>query len=662
MHLDNSNNDIVASLSTSADSNAQRLRNLLGTKIVLVPIKPNSKVPAVPGWPKFTLDTMKDPEYLAKLEAARTLGVVAGKPSSGICSIDIDHDCDVEPFLELNPLLRASLQTKGSRGCNIWVQLEGQYPDLSKIVDDSGAPFGEWRSTGGLTIIHGEHPSGVDYRVVSGSGPAKTRFDEIQWPDGLLLPWVQTPEEVQEELERRFGPPAIVSKRPDGKMVFEALNEAFWAGHYATENIVIFEPDESEFFQYDAETGLFVPVSTDSIKCSTSSSMLEASRKNQRFAKLANHRSSRELGAIVSQLRGIAEKRGAFSKPSTIIHLRNCVLRINEGEIHQCEFSPDFLSRNRSPIAFDPDARCPRFLGELLEPAVHPEDVILIQKFVGQCLLGINLIQRILMLVGLSARGKSQLANCIQQIVGMVNVTQLRTQHLHERFELFKFLRRTLLVGVDVDSDFLSSRGASVIKGLVGGDWFDAEKKGGSGSFQMQGCFNILLTSNCGLRVRLQGDDGAWRRRMIIVRYEAPPPKKRIPNFADVLIREEGSGILNWAIEGIQGLLRDIDEIGDIRLTERQSAIVDSLLDASDSLRAFLSRRVGKSPGGNLTGQEIIQAYADFCPEMDWDTLPDAVISKQLPDLMLELFQAAKAHDIRRDGTTQRGFRNVALK
>jgi len=65
-----------------------------------------------------------------------------------------------------------------------------------------------------------------------------------------------------------------------------------------------------------------------------------------------------------------------------------------------------------------------------------------------------------------------------------------------------------------------------LIKGLVGGDWFDAEQKGGTGSFQLQGTFNALITSNARLRVRLQGDVGAWGRRLNIVRYEAPPPAK----------------------------------------------------------------------------------------------------------------------------------------
>lgn len=103
----------------------------------------------------------------------------------------------------------------------------------------------------------------------------------------------------------------------------------------------------------------------------------------------------------------------------------------------------------------------------------------------------------------------------LQSLVGRENVTQLRTDHLGERFELFRLIRRTLLVGVDVDADFLTSKGAPVIKGLVGGDLFDAEQKGGSGSFQIEGKFNILMTFNCRLKVKLQGDVGAWRRRLL---------------------------------------------------------------------------------------------------------------------------------------------------
>ena len=311
---------------------------------------------------------------------------------------------------------------------------------------------------------------------------------------------------------------------------------------------------------------------------------------------------------------------------------------------------------------FDPAANCPRFLSELLMPAVHPDDAVLLQKMAGQCLLGTNLTQRFVILDGEPGRGKSQYGIVLQALIGRENVTQLRTDHLNERFELFRMLMRTLLVGVDVDANFLSSKGAPVIKGLVGGDWFDAEQKGGTGSFQFQGKFNILMTSNCRLKVKLQGDVGAWRRRMLIVRYEAPAPKKKIPDFGELLIREEGPGILNWAIKGLRMLLTDIAETGDIRLTPRQAGVVDSLLAESDSLRYFLRENVVKAPGSDLSVGEIVHAYAHYCPDKGWDPLPETQIGRQLPDLMMELFHVVKTNNTLRDGKAARGFRGVAFR
>ena len=107
----------------------------------------------------------------------------------------------------------------------------------------------------------------------------------------------------------------------------------------------------------------------------------------------------------------------------------------------------------------------------------------------------------------------------------------------------------------------------------------------------------MIVTSNTRLHVRLCGDVEAWRRRILIVRYEAPEPEKKIPDFGELLAREEGPGILIWCIAGLDMVLRDIDESsnGDIALSDRQTQIVDSLLAESDSLRFFLQRRVQKA-------------------------------------------------------------------
>ena len=55
-----------------------------------------------------------------------------------------------------------------------------------------------------------------------------------------------------------------------------------------------------------------------------------------------------------------------------------------------------------------------------------------------------------------------------------------------------------------------------------------------------------------------------------------------------MLIREEGSGILLFATEGLLKLWADIKAHGNLQLTPTQRLRIESLLDESDALRSFL--------------------------------------------------------------------------
>ena len=95
----------------------------------------------------------------------------------------------------------------------------------------------------------------------------------------------------------------------------------------------------------------------------------------------------------------------------------------------------------------------------------------------------------------------------------------------------------------------------------------------------------------------------------MIIRFEAPAPAKKIPDFKDVLIREEGSGILNWALQGLGMLLKDIETHGDIRLTDTQEKIVDGLLAESEACGFLVENAVDES--ADLSATEIVEAYAE---------------------------------------------------
>jgi hypothetical protein len=174
---------------------------LLGD-VVLVPNRELTKKPIVKAWQKLTLESMTRPDHIRSF-IGQNIGVLLGRASGGLCTIDIDTDSDVEPFLEDNPRLRETTRTKRVRGCNLWMHIEGEYPPTKKlrVTDAAGSRvLGEWRADGGQTLIWGEaidrkkgETEPTRYQFLNKVEPIQIRFDEIQWPEGCDAPTTPQP-------------------------------------------------------------------------------------------------------------------------------------------------------------------------------------------------------------------------------------------------------------------------------------------------------------------------------------------------------------------------------------------------------------------------------------------------------------------------------------
>lgn len=643
----------------------------LGTPLFMVPCRPGTKKPMV----KFTRETMKStrrPEYLAML-ATNNVAVRLGEHSGGFCAIDFDDDQSLEEFLRVNPLLATSARWKGSRGGQIGVRVTGAYPApssarratdtvLSKKGEPIGRPLYEWRSTGNLSTVKGTHTSGCEYQVLVANPPVVLEFSQINWPEGWPVPKIKEPMEavsIEQKLTDKYGEPFF---RNDKGQV-NGINERYWAGLYATEHQVLYEPYEKEFYQYDQQTGLWKTATAASICESIAQRILPVSRESGQIT-LQKQITQQKLKGICGALTGIVERKNAFKEKGRFIHVANGIIRFtDDGQVQFGQFAPEHYSRNQSPIAFDPEAECPRFHKELIYLAVSPEDADLIQRWFGLALFGYNLPQRFLILEGTPAGGKGTLVRIIHALVGAQNCCQLRTSQLDGRFETYRYIGKTLLTGPDVPRDFFNRESSLAVKALVGGDPLDGEAKGSNATFGMLGTFNLIVTCNSRLRIRIEEDTDAWRRRLLNVRYERPPVAKRIPDFDKVLLREEGPGILSWGIEGFVKLQAELAERGDFRLTPAQQERIDSLLQESDSLRLFVRTRIKRSDGDNFTTSELVQAYAVFCTDQGWNPLPTTVVERKAPDLMLEHWQVPKSNSIVDEGkrSSGRGWRNVRL-
>jgi hypothetical protein len=195
----------MSNLSTSGADRVNSVLDYLGGNAVLLPIPSGQKFPDKVkdvGWNAYGEAQMSDPAYLARFNNGGNIGVLQGKPSGGLCSIDIDEDELIEEFLKENPSLRMTLRTKRLRGCNFWVWVKGEYPRLkpfhhARLLNDKKKPrqIGEWRSTGGQTVIEGQ-AEGREYFKVITAKPVEIHFSDIVW-----LLWIQDPPTLDEPFQ-----------------------------------------------------------------------------------------------------------------------------------------------------------------------------------------------------------------------------------------------------------------------------------------------------------------------------------------------------------------------------------------------------------------------------------------------------------------------------
>ncbi len=361
------------------------------------------------------------------------------------------------------------------------------------------------------------------------------------------------------------------------------LNYRYFAEQIKQQHRIIWDPQQKSFFLYNPDRGIYERKSDQGITQITVENMDRfvmnfPDKQDVLQAKI----SMRFLDDVRKMLCCICETNFSVAHDSPHrIHLLNTVLEYATGKNHwkQRKFSPEHLSRNQIPINYDPKAECRTFLDKLLSPAISRSDIELLQQYVGQCLLGKNITQTFLILTGTPGGGKSTLANVIEGLIGRWNCTELRTEFLNNRFEISRTLGKTLLTAKDVPGDFLSTRGAQRLKALVGNDMMTLEYKNRNDTLDIPGNFNVIITSNDVLRLRFEGDEDAWRRCLLWIPYERPPVAEadKIAEFDHLLLETEGSGILNWALEGAMELL---EAEGKLTRTTEQQKRIESLLTA----------------------------------------------------------------------------------
>ena len=465
------------------------------------------------------------------------------------------------------------------------------------------------------------------------------------------------------EVEAKFGPAVFEDRTEDGTKVVTAISQPFLAATLgelgSPEAPTIYIAEENRFYTYSPSEGTYLQSRPPELLAQISDLLLLAARDNPRVLTKPlqfGFRNAASLSGVIKHAQGsLIKPLDYFDVNLTeFIPCAHGMLRLADRQL--LPFNQSYRRRNKLGVPFDPYAQCETFLNTLMRPALDPDELELIQRACGLLLIGKNLAQKIILLIGTAGGGKGTLVLILCGILGSQNVAALRTDMLLERFELGGFLGRTLLYGADVPADFLNHRGASILKSLTGGDPVTLEFKGSNERPYIECNFNVLLTCNSKLTVRLEGDSEAWRRRLVPVPYQHEAPKKVIVGLSDRILATESPGVLNWMLEGLQKIQADGWRLC---LTSAQQKRVDDLLLESDSQTIFARESLVSDDEAELTVADCYTAYVGFCNEREWLVTPRRVFSNVIGDVIARQFGIAPRHDLKSGGKTQRGWKGI---
>ena len=567
----------------------------------------------------------------------------------------------------------------------------GEYPENHDFYNEAGEHIGEWRADGRQTVFSGIHPEGMAYRN-SGNPPAELEHSEIVFPPGILTARPR-PSAVEiaapnlEEEEEPFDDTALTTKCGGPYEITKRgviLNQSYFAQRFCLENKVIFELEENWFYTYRRETGAWHKTMPQEIR--------EMFRRDWEHMvhlfnepKLEKKNTSAFNSAILKEIESHSARSKAFPRlkkegVNGIIHCTNGMLHlIADGDVNRRElwpFSPDYMSRNPIPVAWEPEAKAPKF--EAILGTLPPADASLIMRYFGNILLGGNKSHGVLVLVGEGGTSKSTLCEVIELLLGRRNFIELRTKFLLERFEIARYAGKLLLSGKDVPGTFLQEEGAQALKKLTGHDSLSGEAKFSNAEKEVYGDYACVVTCNERLLVRLEGeiDITAWARRLLIVPFGPECKHKEIiQDYAQQLIAEEGPGILVLIVRAAFEHLRELADPGALNplggkftLSPAQVTRVEALLAESISLEKFAKERVFKDPEGpGLSTEEITVAYTEYCEDRGWAPLELRTVRIRLPDIMSRQFQSHLGKNIKRTNEHTgkehmvRGYPRVAL-
>ncbi|MCS3758274.1 phage/plasmid primase, P4 family [Salinibacter ruber] len=288
------------------------------------------------------------------------------------------------------------------------------------------------------------------------------------------------------------------------------------------------------------------------------------------------------------------------------VPVANGDLKVTADTVELAEATPEHGFRNRSSAEWDPNADAPIFQAYLRQAVKTEEERKTLQEYAGYSLMYWGLpFHKALFLVGPQASGKSTFLSALQEMLG--KTTQLSPQQLvDDEYGAIELEDSWANIASDIPSSLLSNVGR--FKEITAGDRIHARRIYEQG-YTIRPTAKHFYSANQLPEIKI--DDNAFFRRVMIVAFpETVDREDRDPKLGQKL-KLEIDGILRWAVEGLQRLLKNEDFTRDLTPQETRRLWDEH----ASSIGQFKIRclNVTGDNGHAVPKDEVYDAYGQFC-------------------------------------------------
>ena len=336
----------------------------------------------------------------------------------------------------------------------------------------------------------------------------------------------------------------------------------------------------------------------------------------------------REMIFLAWSLDGMSESILNFDADPNLLGVKNGVLNLSTRTL--LDNSPKIRVSKRANTFYLSNAKCAKWLLFLSE--IQPDKAMqrLLQQLAGVMLCGNANLQRLVFFFGQGANGKSTFIELISWLLGDYTqriATELLMQNTRSSqgpsadLAALKGCRLAFCNEVEEGRWLAEAR----VKELTGGDTITARVPYAKSAITFRPSFTLVMVGNHRPEIH-DTSTGMWRRMLLIPFDTIIPEAKRDPNLLEKL-KEEGPGILNWALAGYHDYLRH-----GLRVPKTVTESTRVYRDEQDIIGEWVREHCNVTTGAVYSKSEMYKAYQNWSKTRGQHPLSLGRFSRRLSD------------------------------